>query len=315
MASASPAVHAHVVQALPSSDFGLLPTYVAQGKGFLSDEGLDVELPVMNSNAAIPALTSGQVQFASGGSANRAAYQGAPLKTIFYGYTFPTFIAVGTQDVKSVEDVRGKTVAIASPGSSEDFAIRKLLQVHGIDVSEVNLISLGQGPQRVDGVMAGQIQFTVVNPDLAATLESEAPVNILGGFGDILPIPFNGFAVTDDMLRQQPDVVLAWLRAHVRALQFIKQQPDDVATLAVQQFNLTPAVAANAVQFIEPAVSADDPGGTTRDALILNTQQDMQSLGMTGDPAQIGLPVHDFTLLRQAQRELGVSCTAGYQCQ
>src|SRR6266700_465087 len=47
-----------VIEALPTRDFGYLPTIVAQSKGFFAEGGLEVETPVMASQAAIPALTS-----------------------------------------------------------------------------------------------------------------------------------------------------------------------------------------------------------------------------------------------------------------
>ena len=36
---------------------------------------------------------------------------------------------------------------------------------------------------------------------------------------------------------------------------------------------------------------------------------------MTCDPAEMGPRTQDVTLLRQVQRELGIRCTTGYQCQ
>src|SRR5436189_168765 len=40
---------AKVIEALPTRDFGYLPTIVAQSKGFFSEGGLEVETPVMAS--------------------------------------------------------------------------------------------------------------------------------------------------------------------------------------------------------------------------------------------------------------------------
>jgi hypothetical protein len=61
-------------------------------------------------------------------------------------------------------------------------------------------------------------------------------------------------------------------------------------------------------------MNTDDLGGVTEASIILVTQLDMEALNMTGDPAEIGKRVYDMSLLRQAQRELGIRCTGGYQC-
>ncbi|GEM_PF-6667942 len=63
---------------------------VASAKGYYREAGLDVELPTMTSQVAIPALTNKQIQFGAHGSAEGAGYQGAPLKGIWYAYQVNT---------------------------------------------------------------------------------------------------------------------------------------------------------------------------------------------------------------------------------
>jgi ABC-type nitrate/sulfonate/bicarbonate transport system substrate-binding protein len=126
-AHAAPREPVRVVQALPTRDFGFLPGIVAISKGFTTDEGVQLELPVMPANAAIPAISNKEVQLASADSGTRAAYQGAPLRGIFYYYSENTLIAVGSSEVRSYRDLAGKVIGIASPGSSEDWASKLLL--------------------------------------------------------------------------------------------------------------------------------------------------------------------------------------------
>lgn len=303
-----------IIQALPSRDFGFLPQILALSKGFFAEEGLDVQLPVMVSRAAVPALITKEIQFAVAGSSMRSAYRGAPLKAIFYTYNYSTLIAVGAPSVKSYMDLKGKALAIASPGSSEDFATRRILEHEGIPVSEVKIIGVGQGPQRVQAMLAGQVQFSTLNANLAVPLKNRG-YNILGHLRELMPIPFSGFAVHQDTLKENPEMVKAWLRANIRALRYLKTNKADAAAIAVKEFNLDPAEAEEAIELVLPAISDDDPGGFTLEALIENTKQDLQLLKMPGDPLTIGKNVHDVTLLREVQRELGIRCTKGYQCQ
>ncbi len=76
-----------IVQVLPSREFGFLPAVIAVIRGFFAVEGLDADLRVMLSNAAIPALINKEVQIATAGSAIRVAYQGALLPAPFYTCT------------------------------------------------------------------------------------------------------------------------------------------------------------------------------------------------------------------------------------
>jgi NitT/TauT family transport system substrate-binding protein len=303
-----------IVEALPTRDFGYLPSIVANAKGYYREAGLEVELPIMTSQVAIPALTNKQIQFGAHGSAERAAYQGAPLRGIWYAYQVNTFYAVAGPNVKSYKDLKGKVVAIASPGSSEDVIVHLLLKREGIATSDVSIIPLGGGPPRAQAMLAGQVQFSVLNPDVAVDLEQHG-MNLLGSMAEILPVPWAGFAVHQDLIRDQPDMLKGWLRAHIRALQFIKANPKETAAIAVKELQTPAAVADKAVQLMLPAISDDDPGGLTEQALILNTQVDMDAVKMTGDPLELGRKVNDLSLLRQVQREMGIKCTKGLGCQ
>jgi NitT/TauT family transport system substrate-binding protein len=313
-APAPPRETAKLVQAIPSRDFGYLAAFVAAGRGFFAEEGLEVELPVMNSNAAIPAISNKQVHLAASGSGSRAAYQGAPLRAIYTAHNKVTFLAVGTPEVRSYRDLVGKTIAIASPGSSEDWISKSILQREGIPLSDVQILPLGQGPQRVQAMVAGQAHFSALNPDLAVDLERKG-YNILGHLGEFMPIPWGGFVAHVDVIRDEPEVLKRWIRASIRALQFTKRNPAEAAEIAVRDLGIDPQVAPRAVELMLPSISDEDPGGVTEAAITFVTQFDMEALGMSGDPAEIGKRVYDMALLRQVQREMGIRCTTGYQCQ
>lgn len=315
--SASPAPSSKpltkVVEALPTHDVGYLPSIVAREKGYFASEGLQVELPVMTSQVSIPALTNKEVTFAAHGSAQRAAYQGAPLTAIWYAWQYNTFYAVASKDIKTYQDLKGKVIAIASPGSSEDVVIHQLLKKQNISTDQVSIIAMGGGPQRVAAMVGGQVNFSVLNPDVASQLE-EKGFTMLGSLADVLPVPWSGFAVHTDTLRDQPDMIKGWLRAQENALLFIKQNQKETSAIAQKEFELSPSVADKAVTLLQPAISDDDPGGLTQQGLITNTQLDMDTLKMSGDPLTLGSKVNDMGPLREVQRAMGIHCTKGFHC-
>jgi NitT/TauT family transport system substrate-binding protein len=289
-------------------------TFVAAGKGLFAEEGLEVDLPQMTSNAAIPAITNKQVHLAIGGSGVRAAYQGAPLRGIFYTFKQVTFLAIASPEVRSYRDLPGKVIAVSSPGGSDDWISKRLLQREGIPLADVQIVPLGQAPQRAQGILAGQVHFSAMSPDLAADLERRG-FNNLGDLGEVMPLPWGGFVAHVDTIREQPDALKAWIRAHIRALQLTKRSPAEAAEVAIRELGVDREIALKAVQYLGPAISEDDPGGLTEASLLFNTQFDLDAVPVPGDPLDLGRRAHDLTLLRQAQREMGIRCTTGYQCQ
>jgi ABC-type nitrate/sulfonate/bicarbonate transport system substrate-binding protein len=291
-----------------------LPAFVAASKGYFTEAGLEVELAQMAAPAAIAGLTNKEIQLSSAGSAVRAAYQGAPLRAVFFYYDRNTFLAVGAPEVKTYRDLRGKVAAVSAVAGSDDWGTKLLLRREGISLDEVNIVVLGQAPQRAAAMMAGQVQFSLMNPDVAVDMERKG-FNVLGALGDVFPVPWSGFATHVDTIRDQPDALKAWIRASIRALQLIRDNPGETADIAARELGLDRDVALRAIELQRPAVSADDPGGFTEAGLLLNAEMDLEAMGQAGDPAEFGKRAHDLTLLRQVQREMGIRCTRGYQCQ
>src|SRR5207247_2192733 len=139
-------------------------------------------------------------------------------------------LAVAAPEIRSYKDLTGKVLAISSPGSSEDFAVKLLLKREQIALSDVQIIPLGPASRRTEALVAGQAHFSPLNPDLAVQIEPSG-FNILGHFRDLLPVPWGGFSVHQDTLREQPELVKAWLRASIRAVQFVKRNQDAAAEI------------------------------------------------------------------------------------
>jgi NitT/TauT family transport system substrate-binding protein len=310
-AGAASVERTRLVHALPTRDFGYLPVFTALGKGFFAEEGLEMEYPVMTSSAAIPALMNKEIQI--GPSTVRASYQGAPARVLFYEFNKVTFLAVASPDVATYRDLAGKVVAVSSPGGSEDLALKLLLKREGVPLSDVQVVTTGPSHQRIQAMLAGQIQFSLLNPDLALDMERKG-FRILGHVRDLMPVPFGPFSVHEDTLRAQPPWLKPWLRASIRGVQTVKKNPAEAAEIAIRDLGLDPEIAPRAVELIALAMDEDDPGGFTEAGLILGTQLDMEVLNLTGDPAELVQKAYDLTLLRQVQREIGIFCTTGYQC-
>jgi ABC-type nitrate/sulfonate/bicarbonate transport system substrate-binding protein len=302
-----------VIEGISSPDFGYLPSYLARAKGFLDKEGLDMKIVVMRANVSVPALVTGEIQFAVHGSAMTAAIMGAPLKAIFFTYNTSIFQFTVRPEIQKPEDLKGKVIAIASPGGSQDQATRLILKKLGLDPErDVNLLAIGDAKARVIGMETGQIAGSANNLDIAAELVRKG-YRIIANSSEVYPVPFSGFAVNDQLLKRNPEVVKKWLRAHVRSLLFIRQNPDEAAQVAAKELKLNPDVAREAIRQSIPFLTPDDPGGFTERGIRLHIQYSAARTGV--DPEKVKIAdVADAALLREVQREMGIQCRGGYLC-
>ena len=303
-----------LIEGISSPDFGYVPSYIARAKGYLASEGVDLKIVVMRATVSVPALVSGEVQFAVHGSAMTAAMKGAPLKVIFFTYNTSIMQFTVRPEIKRPEDLRGKVIAISSPGGSQDQATRLMLKKFGLDPDrDVKLLAIGDARARVIGMETGQITGSANNVDIAAELVRKG-YRILANSSEVYPVPFSGMASNDQFLRKSPENAKKWLRAHVRALLLMRQNPEEAAQIAARDLKLDREVAREATKQALGFMSADDPGGSTEQGLRLQIQYSSERLGV--DPEKVKTAdVADFTLLREVQRELGIQCRGGYQCQ
>ena len=302
-----------VYQAISTPDFGYLPTYVARAKNYFVDERLDLKLIVMNSRVSVPALIANEVHFGVAGPSITAALRGAPLKAIYFIYNTSTFQFTVRPEIRTAEDLKGKTIAISSPGATNDMATRLILAKLGLDaVRDVKFIAIGDAKARVIAMDQGQVAAAANNPDVAAELVRKG-FRILMHSGEVFPVPFSGTAVNEKLIRENPDMIGRWLRAHLRAMQLIRQRPDEAAQIAAKDLKINLDVAREATTQVLQFMYPNDPGGFTEKGMRIFLQQTAPRLGVDPDKVAIA-QIADVSFLREVQRELGIKCRDGYGC-
>jgi ABC-type nitrate/sulfonate/bicarbonate transport system substrate-binding protein len=290
----------------------LLPLTVAREKGFFQEQNLLVEWQQMPANAGLPALLSRAVDYSQAGSAMQGAAQGAPMRAIFFPYNTSTFQVVVNPRIREPRDLIGQPIAISTPGATQDRATKLLLASWGIEVTSVNFVSLGNESARVAAMVSDQVVGAADNPDVAVGLVRRGYV-ILGNTSKVLNTPFAGFGVHTDYLREQRPAVNAWLRATIKALQYIHQNPDESAELVGKTTAIEAGVAREALPYLLEVMDPADPGGWTEAGML-----EQVNIIKAADERITSLSIDDISdvaPLREVQRELGIRCRGGYKCE
>jgi ABC-type nitrate/sulfonate/bicarbonate transport system substrate-binding protein len=123
-----------IVIATSSMTLTSVPYLVAIEKGFFEKEGLTAQYVVMRSDLAVKGLITGDVDYnQSVSSVLRAGVAGAPLITVAGIYNRTFFELIARHDIKSLTELKGKTVGISRYGASTEYALRFGLKANGID--------------------------------------------------------------------------------------------------------------------------------------------------------------------------------------
>ena len=207
------------------------PAWVAQDKGLFTKQGLNVELSfIQGSVAALPALAAGEVSIlqTTPVAAVQAKIKG--IDTVVLGDHIP-FInqrLVGVAGVKTIQDLKGKTIGATKPGSSDDFTLALVLKKEGLDPKkDIQVTYLNDVPGQVAALGKGLVQAIVVSPPNNLTAESVGGHEILNFYDLKIPYPGDGVASTRGFVSQHHDVVVKFLAGYVDAIAYIKTHSDE----------------------------------------------------------------------------------------
>ena len=257
--------HAEKIRtAIPQANLNYLSVYVADGEGFFREEGLDNETVVISGPLSIAALLSGDVDFSgAGGSGMRAALKGAPVKGIMFQTDRVTFYLVADPSIKNAADLKGKKIAIGSPGDTQDRIMTMFAERGGVSAKDITRISMGADTNtRVMALKTGAAHATTVDPGGLVFAQKEG-LHSLGFLGDLFPMPFQGFVTTEKKLRENPGQIKRWLRAAIRGLMFVRERPEESVDLGIKKLQLGNATRAMIVEGTKNylrAVSQGVPG-------------------------------------------------------
>ena len=276
---------------------------VAQTKDFFKQEGIEAEIIRMNPNVATMALVSGDIDYSTLiGSVIGANLKGAKVKMIACSQDRTPLSLVGKAAIRSVKELKGKTIGVGSYGSTPDIIARMVVKHYGVDPeTEIKMLALGSDSARLTALKEGVVDAIIVAPPVDFE-GKKMGFNILSRAGDILRFPYNGLGTSVEKITERPDGVKRVIRAIVRANGFIRRNREGAIQVLVNWTKTKPEFAEAAYDSTVGVFSQD--GTIPEDGLRLVIENFRKSMNLS---RQVSLSdVSDSTLLFQVQRDLGI---------
>lgn len=199
-----------------------MPFFVAKERGFFREEGLDVELIVMQAIQTIQATMGNSTQFASAtGSAVSSAVQGADIRVILAVTDRPSFDLIAQPNITSVQQLRGKKIGTGGVGSLAEILTRRILIANNVRPEEVSILATGPSHLTYLSLKAKVIDAAPLQMPLTFTAQDDG-FRKLAAAGDVYRSVQGGLATTKTILNEQPELVVKVVRAMLRAIRLIK---------------------------------------------------------------------------------------------
>lgn len=237
------------VGTLTSAEF--LPEFVAEDLGYFKDEGLTVTAPSFQAGTDVTqALLAGGVDIGAGGGTDAllGLAAGRPIRVIWELNNFVTFSYVAQPAIKSWAQMKGKTMAISSPGSETDLTLRWVLKKQAVDADLMRIVSAGSPLARLAALKNGTADAAVLT-EPQGTQAANAGFSVLTRLSRYVPEwPSEVFFCSQAFIKQNPETIKAFLRAIHRAAKYIPTHEEESVHIMMQDMKFPEADAKIAFQ-------------------------------------------------------------------
>ncbi|HZS00866.1 MAG TPA: ABC transporter substrate-binding protein [Chloroflexota bacterium] len=200
----------------------VLPVYVAQDQGLYRKYGLDVETTVMQSSAQVaPAMAAGDIDIAltAGAGVVDLDLAGGDQVIILNHSQYMHFMLQARPDIRRVEDLRDKRVAITRLGSGIHLATTVTLAKAGLEAGrDVLLVQAGGVDQVLGALVGGSVEAGMLALPFNFLAERQGFPQLVDVRDYQIPYMQGSLAVTKATLDAQYDLIRDVVRAHLEGL-------------------------------------------------------------------------------------------------
>jgi NitT/TauT family transport system substrate-binding protein len=224
----------------PKGDAGFM-VMVGQ-RDFASRYGLKVEIVSLKNGAtAHKALLAGELDSieSSPGAAILAGAHGADIKILGCDWPGVPHGLMVRSNIGKVEDLKGKTIAVAAPGSLPNLLVNAILDQHKIPQADVRFANLGGDLDRFKAVVAGVADAGIVAAEFMAVAPTDVKMLIAGH--DALPNYVRlCLTMTGKTIASRREDAIGFIATEMNALKFAVSHRDETIKLTQETINAKP---------------------------------------------------------------------------
>ena len=291
---------------IPGKLMDFAPFFVGARTGIYRSEGLEPQFIVMRSGIIFPALLAGELDYTTlYQSAIRSAVSGLPVRVIATLITKQSFFLFTQREIRRVQDLKGKRIAISNFASSTDSSARAALKHHGLEaMRDVTLIAMGDTGVRFQALVSGAIEAAILTPPYTVMAEQRG-LNNLVWLGDLLgDVPSNGLSTSLRKLKENPDQVQRMLRASIRSMIYTREHKQEALPILAKEF---PGMERNALAgTLDFYLKAMSPDGRVSESIIYDLIHEQKELVNVKTEVPLS-QVADFGPLQRVVKELNLA--------
>jgi NitT/TauT family transport system substrate-binding protein len=203
---------------------GFAPLTLAKEAGIFARNGVDATIKKIPQASRHLAIASGDIQCAATTVETWIVWNASGVATTELFQLDKSYGADGMvvrNNIGSIKDVKGKTVAASAPGTAPYFTLAWFLKKNGLTVKDVTVVNMEPGPA-AQAFLAGQNDAAMTyEPYLSAVRDKPESGKIIATTLDY-PMVMDTFGCTPKFIAENEAAVKGLVKSYFDALDMIK---------------------------------------------------------------------------------------------
>lgn len=202
-----------------------VPLVIANEKGFFEEEGIKVNIETFkNSKDRDAAFQSGSLDGLICDEIAIALYKNANLDVKITGITDGDFMLIAGADsgIKSLNDIRGKSIAISEKTAIE-YTLDNILEKNSIDPSDVKKSIVPAIPTRLEMLRSNNVDAALLPEPFSSLAIADGGI-LLGSAMELDTYP-SVTAFTQEAINTKETEIKGFLKAYNKAVDYINATP------------------------------------------------------------------------------------------
>lgn len=207
-----------IIRGIPTINW---PLYIGKKEGMFTAQGLDVQPTGVGFAYEI-------AQQVIGGSLNMgttgliepvvAASKGAHVAIVREEGALPPFILIAKSSIKSISDLKGKTVSLGGVNDSTVAYFKRMLAPAHLNINQIDKVYAGSAADRFAQLRSGAVDAALLLPPFDYLAETAGYRNLGDTKDYVKDLPFTGYMVSDAWGKAHAETVRKFLAAYQKAV-------------------------------------------------------------------------------------------------
>lgn len=282
--------------------FTALPLLAAQNWKLFTENGLEVEIIIMTSSLAAPAMLQGDIDYVSGvGPASvSATLSGLPSRAIWFSSDRIAYWLMAKPQFRSLEDLKSRKIGLSGLGGTTHVALMMALEKSGANPKNFVMVSI-PAAQLLQSLESGFVDGAALHPPPMFLAQRKGFHKLLD-IGASVEMPAGGLTALVKTTKGHPEEVKRVIKSLQMAKGAIRESKEKTVDLIVRTLKMDRDSAAQTYDLYLTTLS--DNGIPSR-AGMENIVKAIKSLGRFADREVTFEHVADARLATEVARELG----------